>query len=159
MMLISLYWITHNPLFKALPCLFLYMVTNHPAFIFTAAGDYLLEADYFMLGLYSFSISNILLNPKCIPDINAVKLFLVFQPAIIYTFGWQTPFVDLYVCTLVNLLTTHTIQAYMYVMSDIFVLSQYMGYPEMSIIALPLYWGSMYLYSRESTSIENRIER
>lgn len=137
------------PIHKAIPCYYLYMISENPAFLFAALGDYFLEVDYLVFGLYSFAMTNILLKNNQANENIILGITFMIQPIIIYTFGWYFPFVTLYTYTLVNLLSMHTWAAYLFVLSDILVLAQYLGFEKGSYIGLPIYWLSMYMFYKK----------
>lgn len=155
---ILLYLITRFSILKPIPCLLLYyFFTNNPAFIFASLGDFFLEYDYFMSGLISFAIANLLF----VPLINFgnfhnfhLKFALFIQPFLIYAFGFRFIFVNFYIITLLNLISTHSLPTYLFVLSDLFVLAQYIGH-SVSHISLPIYWLSMYLFSQQKSIITN----
>lgn len=152
--LIILYFWTRLPFFKAMPCFMLYVLNNNPSFIFAAFGDFFLDIDCFIPGLFSFGLANLFLAR--IQNIDNVRpeywaiAFLV-QPILIYTFKEMFILVDFYVFTLLNLLASRTMAAYLFVLSDLFVLAQYMGL-HTSYISLPLYWLSMWFFSEEKNN-------
>lgn len=143
---ILFYLYSLSPVIKALPCLTLYLKTKNTAFLFAAAGDYFLETDFLLPGLLTFSISNVVLFPIKPLETTTLVPFLLVQPALLYAFGWYIIFVDAYVYTLLNMLSRKTLPTTLFVLSDIFVLMQFMGYP-VSCISLPLYWAAMWKFS------------
>lgn len=156
--LIILYLWTRLPLFKAFPCLMLYILNNNPCFIFAAFGDFFLDIDWFIPGLFSFGVANLFLKRfRNIEDISPEWWAIAFlvQPVLIYTFQEMFILVDFYVFTLINLLTSRTLAAYLFVLSDLFVLAQYMGF-QVSYISLPLYWLSMWFFNTEENIIKNK---
>ena len=153
-MLIVCYLLTEWPVLKGLPCWFLFMMTSNPAFIFAGFGDYFLETDSFLAGVVSFTICNLFLGPDIIGTIEKVNLpwiivVLMLQPAILYLFGLLGfVIVNVYIVSLLNLLAgENKIAAVLFVISDIFVLAQFVGY-SVSYISLPLYWTAMWLYNK-----------
>lgn len=131
---------------KALPCLILFANTQNIAFLFAAFGDYFLDQDMLLPGLFSFGLSNIILFPVEPLDPIVMIPFLLIQPIIFYTFGMIGFIVDLYVFTLLNMLSRKTIPTTLFIISDIFVLLQFLGL-QVSFISLPLYWFSMLQFS------------
>lgn len=138
------YFYTLCPVLKSLPCLLLFIETENIAFLLAAAGDYFLATDRLLPGLLTFGISNCLLFPMVSLEAFVLIPALVIQPLLIYTFGWYTIFVNLYVYTLLNMLSTKTLPAFLFVLSDLFVLLTFLGYPA-QYISLPLYWSAMWL--------------
>jgi hypothetical protein len=120
------------------------METSNPAFLLAAAGDYFLAKDLLLLGLLSFGVSNCLLFP--LVPLEGIVLIpaLAIQPLLIYAFGWYFIFVNMYVYTLLNMLSTKDLPAYLFVLSDLFVLLTFLGYPT-QYISLPLYWSAMWM--------------
>jgi len=163
-LVILLYLTTRISIIKPIPCLLLYFFFDNYAFFFAAFGDFFLEFDYFICGLISFAIANLLFMPsnpeKISPFINFqnfhnihLKFALFIQPFLIYAFNFNFIFVNFYVVTLLNLISTHTLPTYLFVLSDLFVLAQYIGY-SVSHIGLPIYWLSMYLFSQQKKIIQ-----
>uniref|UniRef100_A0A6C0JVA6 Uncharacterized protein n=1 Tax=viral metagenome TaxID=1070528 RepID=A0A6C0JVA6_9ZZZZ len=149
------YMVTQCPVLKGLPCWFLFMITNNPAFIFAGFGDYFLETDCFLAGVVSFTICNLFLGPEIIhmfENINLAWIFIILslQLGFIHLFSLYFIFVDIYLASLLNLLAgPNKLAAMLFVISDIFVLSQFAGYSS-SFISLPLYWTAMWLYSKNN---------
>ena len=158
---IIMYMTTRVAILKMVPCMILYMFYGRRmAFIFAGMGDILLELDYLMGGVVCFGMSNLLLGPvvdiKRI-DMLFVKIGMYIQPFIIYVFGWYFVLIDVYIMTLINLMAGHTLAGYLFIISDVYVFAQYVGY-QTSYISLPIYWLAMYLFSQrtEEDELENQ---
>jgi hypothetical protein len=145
------YWVTSNSIIKALPCLYLALTSQNPAFIFAGLGDFLLEEDYFLHGICMFLISNLLFYPFKQESLSLqwLSTLTILQPMLYTVFDWYFIIVDIYILSLINLLWYETLPAYLFVASDIFVLGQFLGFPWMTWISLPLYWSSMMLLAME----------
>lgn len=145
LLLIMSYWNTYCPVIKALPCCLLYYQTENIAFLFSALGDYFLATNRLLPGLIVFSISNIILFHLESFETFVIYPFIFIQPLLIYTFSWYVFIVNIYVITLLNMLSRKTLPTTLFVISDFFVLLQFLDYP-VSYISLPLYWTAMWMF-------------
>jgi hypothetical protein len=145
------YMYTACPVIKAFPCVLLFLETENYAFLFASAGDYFLATEKLLPGILSFGISNLMLfPPEALEQFTTIP-FIIIQPPLIYAFGWYAIFVNMYVYTLLNMLSRKTLPTTLFVLSDIFVLLQFLGY-NVSYISLPLYWTAMWLFTLVSTA-------
>lgn len=152
--LLSILTYIHFPIsfIKALPCVVLFLETKNIAFLFAAFGDYFLDQDMLLPGLFSFGVSNMILFPPKPLEMFVMIPFIVVQPVIFYTFGMLGFIVDVYVFTLLNMLSRKTVPTTLFIISDIFVLLQFLGL-KVSFISLPLYWFSMQWFSEKIDKI------
>ena len=153
LLLISFYYYKSYTILKGLPVLFLYLYTNNIAFLYAAAGDTILETN-FLAGVILF----ILATKNLSPDINPfdivlspwLSVVLALNPLIFHFFNpYEYAAINIYLLMLINLVSCKTLQSYIFILSDVFVLCQHVfDEPRFSYFSLPLYWTSMLLYSR-----------